>query len=207
MLLAVAVIIGTIWFHDLLKVNYLVACGGAIGILMFFPLCEQIWKKTIVQNPLTFLLWSTLDAISAWATKDGNYLQAMLYAIGGFLVVACILYAGRSSVQWGKQWEPFHTKVSLLVVACLVVWYFTDETYAALATACALAIAGLPQVRDTWREPSKTPADIYMGYMLGAFLAILGGKGFSIIESGYSVSSLIICSAIVICTRHKVAVV
>lgn len=162
--------------------NIFVLAGGALGILLIIPFCNQVLKKEIVQNPLTFFLWGLLDIVSAGSTylEGGNYLQATLFAVCAFLATACILYAGGP-----MKWTEFETLISLLVIFCATVWVFNSNIVGATASLVALAIASVPQIKDTWEKPERTPTLIYFGYALSSLLATFGGKEISIMEIGY----------------------
>ncbi|MHB8860539.1 MAG: hypothetical protein ACYC48_02270 [Minisyncoccota bacterium] len=184
--------------------NRFALLGGVLGLLLFIPLCRDILdkEKGVEQNPLTFFLWAILDAVAARAIylANGNYLQALLYCVGGLAVVACALAAGNR-----LRWTWFETFVTFLVLLCIVIWTRTNDTTAALASIIALFIASIPQMEDTWTEPSKTPTLIYFGYTAANFLAALGGKELSIVEVGYPVSALLVCATIFSLSLRKEA--
>jgi len=185
--------------------NPFVVVGGVIGLLMFYPLCKSILDKgpnRSVQNPLTFLLWSTLDGINSGASymEGGNWLLSALYCLGGWFVVGSIIKA-----KDPFKWTRFETKVTTMAVFCIIIWVSTTNTLAALASIVALCIASVPQVRDTWDQPDKTPTLIYVGYTIAGFISALGGKEFSIVEVGYPVSSFLICVIIVALSVRKTA--
>ena len=181
-----------------------IVIGGVIGLLMFYPLCKSILNtgpNRSVQNPLTFALWSSLDGINAGATyEDGNYLLPALYCLGGWFVVGSIIKA-----KDPFKWTRFETKVAVMVVLCIIIWITTTNTLAALASVTALCIASVPQVRDTWNNPNKTPTLIYLGYAVAGLLSALGGKELSIVEVGYPVGSFLICVVITAFSMRKMA--
>lgn len=173
--------------------NWSVTIGGALGLLLFLPLCIGILRKQISQNPLTFLLWSLLDGIAAMASwlEGGNYLQALLFCLGGLAVLACILTSDGRFV-WGR----FEMFIIALVVICMIIWRTAGNTMAVLASVTALFIASIPQMKDAWFKPKEIPTWIYFGYMVSNLLAALGGKEISIVEISYPASGLLACTII-----------
>lgn len=175
--------------------NYFILAGGALGLVLFYPLCMKILRKESVQNPFTYFLWSSLDAVSAGSTylEGGKYLQATLYAAGGMITFFCILRA-KGPIKWTK----FETLIALLAIFCIEVWILNDNMVAAIASLCALTIASIPQIVDTWKQPKDTPTLIYFGYTLSGLLATLGGKEVSVVEIGYPFLGFLVCSTITV---------
>lgn len=176
--------------------EYLTIIGGVIGFLLFFPLCKKILNKTVTQNPLTFFLWALLDVIFAYAAycEDGNYLQPVIFAVGGFITVGCIVRA-----KGILKWTWFESLVTAMAFLCIVIWQHTgSNVVAATASLVALIIASIPQVLDTWENPKKTPTLIYAGYVVSSLLATLGGKEISVVEIGYQFSGFVL-SLIITC--------
>lgn len=192
--------------HRILKelvMNIFVLLGGMLGLYLFYPLCKSVLEKVSVQNPLTFFLWSLLDGISAGATylEGGNYLQATLFCLGGLAVTTCTLIAGNRLV-----WTKFESLITGLVFLCIGIWLTTSNTVAALFCIFSLIIASVPQIKDTWQNPSKTPSLIYFGYIVSNALAVIGGKEISIVEIGYPLSGVLICSTIFFFSLRKVEI-
>jgi hypothetical protein len=161
-------------------------------VLLTIPLCVQILRKKAEQNPLTILLWSTLDGIAAGSIylEGGNYLQAICLSVSGLIVVYCIL---KTTGIRKLGWEKTDTLTTLLVVFCVTVWVYSGSLYAALASSCAIVLAGIPQVIDTKEKPDTTPTMIYIGYTASNLLAVFGGKDFSVVEVGYQLAAFITC--------------
>ena len=180
--------------------NNLVLLGGILGFALFYPLCKQILKKKVVQNPLTFFLWSLLDGISAGAMflEGGNYLQAMLFCIGGIVVVFCTI-----SAKNPFKWTWFESFIAISVLICICVWIQTDNTTAAIVSLTALCIASVPQIKDAWNMPEKMPTLIYFGYTVSHVFAMLGGKEISIIEIGYPFLGFVVCFTVFLFSLQK----
>lgn len=176
--------------------------GGALGLLLFLPLCISILTKKSVQNLLTFFLWTLIDVITFVATymEGGNYLQALMYATGGATTVTCILYAGNK-----PKWTGFETLITVLVIISIMVWRHTTNTAAVIATICALVISSVPQIVDTWQNPKATPTLLYLGMTISNLLAALGGKEFSVVEVGYQLAGAFVCGIVfILCVWDKI---
>lgn len=163
------------------EMNPLALAGALLALAMYLPLCISMLKAGVKQNLATFLLWGILDAIAAGSSflEGGNYMLPTFYVLGCISVIACIVRIGNI------QWTLVEWLCSALVVICIVVWSFLGNEPAIVVSTIALAIAGLPQLWDTWRRPHEAAPLIYLGFTVANGLTVLAGKDWTIAERFY----------------------
>ncbi len=154
-----------------------------IAFLLYWPLSYQILKGKATQNLATFILWGLLDVIVGVSlfVQGGNYQLPLVYVAGCTLVIASIV----KSKNFGR-WTSYETFVSIMVVGCCVAWALSGSWYATIFSTAGVVIAGLPQIRDSWRNPETSPVLIYIGYTVANSLSTIGGKSWTVEERLYS---------------------
>jgi len=170
-----------------------------LGLSLFLPLAWQIVTGKVTQNLATFLLWGAQDAIlaSALYTQNGNWQLAAAYMCGSVLIIMCIL---KSRVF---EWTDFETYMSVLVLSCLVMWKINGPSWATVMTSLGMFFGGLSQVKDSWKDPSKSPLKTYVGYTIANILSVIGGKSWAIEERFYPMCCTILCAMIVVASLRK----
>jgi len=161
--------------------------GSVIGIVCYVPLCLAILRGKVKQNLATWVLWALLDGIAAASIfyQHGNYLLIAAYTLGSTVTSLSIL---RSK---NFKWTLFHTMVSLLVAACIVVWAISGAYVATIASTTAVIIAGIPLVVDCYRKPEENPFLTYLGFLTANALATMGGKEWSVPERLYPAACVV----------------
>ncbi len=170
-----------------------------LALCLYIPLDRQILRGEITQNLATFILWGSLDAVagaSIYVQGGGNYQLPFAYVLGCSTVLVSILRSRNYS------WTKVETRVSLAVVALSIGWWIMvyvehNAWLATILSTLAVVAAGLPQLRDSWRDPSKSPLEIYIGYVVVNALSTIGGKGWSVEERFYPGFCLLLCATIV----------
>lgn len=175
--------------------NILVWSGSLLALLTYFPLWYQIKIGTTEQNRLTWGLWGALDIIATITiiAQKGNFLLPAAYVIGSVMTVYFISRTGKKSA-----WTWFETMVTLLVIICMVIWYFVNSKAATIASSSALLIAGVPQLVDAWRRPHEMPFLVYVSYTIANGLSTAGGKNWSVEERFYPATAAVLCFLFVV---------
>ena len=132
--------------------------SGIIGMVAYSLLIIGIIKSKAQQNFVAFLLWAMLDSIATITTmlKGGNYWLSLSNASGAFIVA--ILLAIKKQISWSF----IETITAILVIICLVVWYFAGAKQGIIASSLAMVIASIPQMVDTYKKRRKP----HPGYIL-----------------------------------------
>lgn len=180
--------------------NVLILAGSVVAILIYFPLWKGIRTGKVEQNLLTWALWGTLDFVVAATiiAQKGSFLLPIAYAIGSLITVLFIVKAkGKASWTW------FESLVSFLVLASMVIWYFSGDKVAAVASTTAMCIAGVPQLIDAWKKPHSMPLLVFSAYLLANVLSTAGGSDWSIKERFYPASAAVYCFLIVLFSARK----
>lgn len=181
-----------------LKVSVIVA------LALYIPLSYQILKGKVKQNLATFILWGSLDAFAAASifVSGGNFQLPFAYVFGCTAVIVCILRSGNYS------WTKVETRVSILVGLCLVawcviVWGYNNPWLATVLSTTGVVLAGLPQLRDSWRKPEDSPWLIYIGYTFANVMSTIGGKGWTVEERLYPFACSVFCGIIVLVSLRR----
>lgn len=170
-----------------------------LAIALYIPLGIKILKGTVVQNFATFILWALLDTIAGLSLYDqgGNYQLPFAYVSGCALVIGCILKARTFS------WTSFETKVSFLVLMSIIAWMVSGPYMATIFSTTGVVLAGIPQVKDSWKNPEQSPLLLYIGYSTANLLSTIGGKSWTVEERMYSFSCFLLTLVIVGATSRK----
>lgn len=174
--------------------------GSILALLIYFPLWKQIRSGEAKQNYLTWILWGLLDFIVAATiiVQHGNWLLPITYGFGSLITFYFILKAGEKA-----SWTWFETMVVSLVIASMVIWYFSGSKIATIASTSAMLIAGIPQLIDTYKKPHEMPLLAYFGYFIANCLSTAGGKNWSIEERFYPTGAAIFCLLIALLSARK----
>ena len=179
--------------------NILAIVAAVLALSMYVPLCIQLWTGKISQNLATFILWGLLDGIAAGSIylQGGNYLLPAFYVLGCIAVIASIIKA--RCVRWTR----IETVTAIMVLVCIVVWYFVGNMWATIVSTLAVATAGIPQLIDTWRRPEESAPFTYVGFTVANLLTVVAGKDWSIAERFYPGVCTILTLAFVVLAFRK----
>lgn len=169
-----------------------------LALSLYLPLVWQITKRQVTQNLATFILWGTLDAVAAGAliAQHGNWYLPAAYVGGCVLVIASLIYVRTVSWTW------FETAISIMVVACIIGWYYSGPRMATILSTTGVVLAGLPQLWDIYKKPKEAPFAIYVGFVMVNLLSTLGGKAWTVEERLYPFACLILCFVVMaFCAR------
>ena len=177
--------------------------GSIIALLLYYPLVSGILKKQIEQSFATWVLWVALDLIALVSVilQHGNYAILVCYCLGGTAVSAALIYMRQF------RWTWFENCVLAMVIVCLVAWYLTGSRITTIISTIAVAISGLPQLRDAWLRPDRQTAFIYLGYVFANGFSFLGGKAWTIEDRFYPGVCTILCAFITAVAFRKPTVV
>jgi len=166
--------------------------GGIIGIIanifLFIAIYKNKENKTKVEQNFCFwMCLAILDIIVLITTiiKDGNYILPLSFAIGSICITFLLLYKKE------MKWTIVETITIVFIFICLFVWWRFGETVAIISSVIAISLSYIPQIKDTIKEPKKTPTKIYLIFTLSEIISIIGGRDWSIQEQLYATSQLI----------------
>ena len=173
--------------------------SGVIGIVAYSLLIIGIIKSKAQQNFVAFLLWAMLDSIATITTmlKGGNYWLSLSNAVGAFIVATLL------AIKKQISWSFIETITAILVIICLIVWYFAGAKQGIIASSLAMVIASIPQMVDTYKKPRKTPSGVYTIFLVANILSLIAGKEWTIEERFYAGCAVFLCLVIVLFSLRK----
>jgi hypothetical protein len=156
---------------------FLGAAIGAVGQTMY--VVDTIRGRT-QPNRVTWLLWGIAPLLAfAVEINDGVGLRSLLTFMVGF--GPCVVFAA-SFVNPSSVWKlgPFDYACGALSVGGTIGWIVTRQGLVALAAAIAAdALAGVPTLVKSWRNPESESASVYVGSFLNAVITLLTVKQVS----------------------------
>lgn len=170
-----------------------------LALGLYVPLGLQILSGKVKQNSATFFLWALLDTIATVSLymQGGNYQLPLAYVLGCGFIIACILKTRTFS------WTSFESFVSILVLISVFAWWVSGPYWATIFSTAGVVLSGLPQVRDSWRDPETSPMLLYIGYAIANLLSTIGGKSWSVEERLYSMACFFLVLMVVGATSRK----
>jgi hypothetical protein len=156
--------------------------AAIIGIGANIPLFIGIYKNKVEQSFAAFMLWALLDIIAATTTilQHGNYMLPLGYAFTASAIAILLV------VKKQTNWSWVESTTSLLVLACLIIWYMAGDKAGTIASSLAVVIAAIPQGVDTFKKPESTPTNIYFWFVVANVLSFIAGKSWTVEERFYS---------------------
>lgn len=173
-----------------------------IGIGTNIPLIIGICKDKIKQSFAAFILWGALDIIAGITTylEKGNWYLPAGYGLSATTVAVFLL--AKKQFSWSKvEWMTLG-----MVIVCLVIWKTKGEQTAIIASSAAVVVAGIPQMKDTWNDPSSTPKVLYCFFLLANTLSLIAGKAWTIEERFYSSSVVLLTLVILALSMRKLPI-
>ncbi len=179
--------------------NWYQSVSVVLALGLYVPLGVQILQGKVVQNLATFILWGLLDTIAGTSlyVQGGNYGLPFAYVAGCTFIIACILK------KRTYNWTSFETKVSFLVLLSIVAWMVSGPYMATIFSTTGVVLAGVPQVKDSWRNPKQSPMLLYIGYAFANLLSTIGGKSWTVEERLYSFACFLLVLVVVGATSRK----
>lgn len=179
--------------------NHLQIIAGVIGFITYCFLFFKILNSKAEQNFAAFLLWAILSIVLTITVllEEGNYWLSLGNVLGE-TAIAVLLF-----IKKQISWTWIETLTAVLLVACLIIWFFVGEIAAIVSASIATLIASIPQVVSTYKKPSTTPTGIYVAFLLANLLSLYAGKAWSIEERFYPSSAALLCFIITLFSMKK----
>jgi hypothetical protein len=179
--------------------NHLQIIAGLIGLITYAFLFFKILKSEAKQNFVAFLLWTILSIITTVTVfiEEGNFWLSLGNVLGEASIT--ILLIVKNQIAW--SWVEVLT--SLLVIICLIIWFFVGEKAAIVSASLATVAASIPQMVSTYKKPSLTPTVIYISFLLANILSLYAGKSWTIEERFYPSSAVVLCLIIALFSLRK----
>jgi hypothetical protein len=179
--------------------DFLQPLSGGISIIAYILLIIALLRTKTEQSFAAFLLWAMLDLIATVTTilAHGNYWLALSNSIGSTVITLLLIYKKQVSWSW------IESMTALLVVICLIIWYFAGEQAGIMASSLAVVIASVPQMADTYKKPEATPLGVYVVFLAANIVALIAGTAWTIEERFYPCCGIFLCSVIMLFALRK----
>jgi len=101
----------------------------------------------------TYGLWAVLAWIAGISMKKQELDSRIVFvgAVGTTIITVALLFKKRF------EWTDMDSAVSALTVLCMILWKTRGSKCAFIFSVLAGAIASIPFVVMTWKDPSKSP--------------------------------------------------
>jgi uncharacterized membrane protein YoaK (UPF0700 family) len=154
--------------------------GGIIALFAIIPYIKDILKKTTRPNTVSWSIWAFLLLISILAQLNAGASWSIILLVGDFIgtstiVVLCLIGYGYGKYSW-LEW----TCLTLAILA-IISWQTTRQPVLAIAFAIiADAMAAIPTLVKTYRDPWSEHPTMWLIVALGALLSILSTTIFNL---------------------------
>jgi hypothetical protein len=146
------------------------------------------------QTFFTWFIYFVLDIITmiSSAEVDGSYVILFGFSSGSLIMAAILLFQRRVVWTWHETW------VGLLIIVCLVAWYFSGPYWAMISGIFSELIIGIYLIVRTFKYPRrKYNLPGYIIFLIVSILTIFFAKNDSIEQIGYGSVEAILCAVII----------
>lgn len=166
--------------------------GGMIGLATFFLLGFLMvrYPKKFDQNFTSWFLAGVIDIFIYFLSEkvEGNSALPLAYGVGSFIIAFILFWKKQIKFNW---WDLI---VLISVAICLVIWYTTKNSETTLIVSIlASVISFFPQILETKEQPEKTPAIVYLFFLISDTTSFTGGDiNYFIKENLYSFTEIVL---------------
>jgi len=147
--------------------------SGVIQVIAVVPYIVSMFRGTTRPNIVTQILWTTLQTIALLAQFSAGASWSVIILIvltfnTAIVTVLCFFGYGY------KKYGPLDFICFGLAILAIILWQVTKEPMVALALSIvADALASLPMIVKTYREPRSEPVFPWLITILASFLAAI----------------------------------
>lgn len=168
-----------------------------LALLAHAPLIMGLFKERDdkSQTFFTWFIYFILDFITmiSSAEVDGSYVILLGFSAGS-LVMSGILF-----LQKRIQWTWHESLVSLLIIICIISWYYSGPYWAMVSGILSELIIGIYLIIRTIKYPRpKYNLPGYIIFLIVSLLTIFSAKNLSVEQIGYGSVEAILCTIILI---------
>ncbi len=180
--------------------------GGIVGLggtsLMIYKIKK---KEETEQNFVSWFLCAILDAIVAISTITnptaegyGNWFLPVTYTLGALCICFAIYKYGGI-----KKLDSVEYGTIIGIIFCLFIWIAIGNISAIIVSTTIICLSWLPQMKDTWNMPLKTPTLVYVIWGVAEFLSFVGGKTWTVEERFYAGVEFVIGLVVILFSLRK----
>lgn len=176
---------------------------AAIGGLSY--LIDTVRGK-VKPNKVSFLLWSfaPLIAFAAQLKEGVGFLLALITFTAG---IEPLLIFIASFFNKEAEWKlnRFDLVCGAVSILGLILWQITKTGYIAIMfSILADAMASLPTIIKSYRNPETESAWPYFTTVISAIITLLAVKDYSLASIGFSIYLLILCLMLSVLIQFKI---
>lgn len=172
----------------------------------YLPYLWKIIKRKARPAIAPWFLWASLSLLNYFASRSAGeaYPQTLMYAILDPVVLVIAI--------WMRNWNTFDTedKVALVIgLTSCFVFYFSAK-YALIGALTGITIAGIPIMKNVWRDPESESLSGWILFALGGSCSLLSGIVFYttwidiLTPATYAVSCGIIVT-LILARKHRLS--
>lgn len=172
--------------------------GVALSILLYRLIIKDVLRGILRQSLVTWSLWGALDLITLVSiiVEKGNWLILAIYVMGSLVVCSSLAYKRQFAWTWLESF------IITLVGLCLLVWYYLGPTATTIAGTTSVALATLPQLKESWFTPNRKSVRIWAGFLIVNIFFFLGGASWEVKEVLYPLVCVGLCTALMVVNQR-----
>lgn len=194
----------------------ILAYAGAILIIISgFPYAIGVWRKEIIPNLTSWVLWSTIGFSVLLNYKSSGAEENVWVAVGAFLdplfVTAVVVY----KLRW--KFEKPNLREQICIVVCvgsLLGWWFLRNNSQLIQASLYLGIiadmiASIPTVLSVWIRPNEDRPFAWILFSLGHLIGLFSVTNqtvanYSVPISGLTIGIMILCPIVTHRVRQRI---
>lgn len=130
--------------------KYLGIVGAYVVLAAHVPLYVAILRKTARPNLATWSMWSIMLAVTLTSQIAAGKADpwGMLAATSGTVIATILIF-----FYGEKKWTRFDMTCLLLAATGMLIWGVSGPVIAQFASLTSLMIAGIPTIKNAWKNP------------------------------------------------------
>lgn len=109
------------------------------------------------QSLFSWLLWMSLDLILVKTTHDAHGASESMVLMYTSLFGSTMISISFLFIKKKAEWKNTETITLILMITTVIVWGTTNSPEQAILSAViAQVIAGIPEIKESWRDPEPT---------------------------------------------------
>ncbi len=167
--------------------------AAVIAVIGNVPYLFDIIKKRVQPHPYTWLVWTIVSGITFFGgLAKGAGIGALPTGVAESFTLIIFLF----SLQYGfKQIVKTDTYFLIIALLGLIPWAITrDPTISVVIVVSIDAVAFIPTLRKTWRQPTSETPLLYSMNVLRHGLTLFSLQAYNIATTLHSIAMIIINS-------------
>lgn len=169
-----------------------------LEVVSLLPYIESILHGSTRPNRVSFVLWTTCQAISVVATFEKVGWSLPVIALGltalSMAAITVLSFSGYGYSKYEKKTDSLSFACS---AAAIVGWQTTGDPMLAILFAIGADVfAAIPTIQKAWREPQTEPVGPWGLVALGYFFGAISSQGEDVADWAMLGYLSVICTII-----------